>query len=176
MLDQGPAGWGQSPYRVRIVKGREHMAEMDKVDRSILEILQMNGRLTNAEIAARVCLSAPACWKRLKRLEEEVIVGYHAHLNPKTIGLGLFAFISVTLDSHSEQAMEHFEAGVLALPNIIACHKVSGKYDYLLQVVVKDMEAFHELAMHRIRTLGNIKEMYTGFSLKEIKHCNTLPL
>src|SRR5207253_6912476 len=145
MLDQGPTRWDQSPYHVLIVKWREHMAEMDKVDRSILEILQMNGRLTNAEIALRVCLSAPACWKRLERLEEEVIIGYHAHLNPKSMGLGLFAFISVTLDSHSQEAMEQFEAGVLALPNIVACHKVSGKYDYLLQVVVKDMEAFHEL-------------------------------
>lgn len=154
----------------------EDVADMDKVDRSILEILQLNGRLTNAEIAARVCLSAPACWKRLKRLEEEVIIGYHAHLNQQAVGLGLFAFISVTLDNHSKEAMENFELGVLGQPNIVACHKISGQYDYLLQVVVKDMTAFHDLAMHRIRELGNVKEMYTGFSIKEIKRSTTLPL
>ena len=80
------------------------------------------------------------------------------------------------LDSHSEKAMNNFEAGVMALPNVVACHNVSGKYDYLLQVVVQDMEALHQVAMHRIRALGNIKEMYTGFSLKEIKRSTNLPL
>ena len=152
------------------------MIELDKVDRMILEIVQLNGRLTNAEIAARVSLSAPASWKRLKRLEEEVIEGYHASLNRKAIGLNVFAFISITLDTHSEEAMDSFEKGVNSLPSVISCHNISGKYDYLLQVVVKDMDDFHQLAMYKIRRLGNIKEMYTGFSLKEIKRCPTLPL
>ena len=152
------------------------MTDLDDIDRTILQILQTDGRLTNAEIASRVSLSPPACWKRLKRLEEQVILGYHATLNQQALGLGLFAFINITLDSHSEKAMRSFEAGVMALSSVVACHNVSGKYDYLLQVVVKDMEAFHELAMHRIRTLGNVKEMYTGFSLKEIKRSTNLPL
>ncbi|MNG20766.1 Leucine-responsive regulatory protein [compost metagenome] len=72
--------------------------------------------------------------------------------------------------------MQKFEQGILKLPNVVACHTVSGRYDYLLQVVVKDMAAFHELALHRIRTLGNVKEMYTGFSLKEIKRSTCLPI
>lgn len=152
------------------------MTDLDDIDRAILRILQTDGRLTNAEIATRVSLSPPACWKRLKRLEETVIQGYHATLNQKALGLGLFAFINITLDTHSEKAMRSFEAGVSALPNVVACHNVSGRYDYLLQVVVEDMDAFHSLAMHRIRTLGNVKEMYTGFSLKEIKRSTSLPL
>lgn len=152
------------------------MVDLDKTDRAILKLLQADGRLSNAEMASRIGLSPPACWKRLKRLEDEVIRGYHAALEPKELGLGLFAFISIMLDSHSEKAMNHFESGVMALPNVVACHNVSGKYDYLLQVVVTDMEAFHELAMHKIRTLGNIKEMYTGFSLKEVKRSASLPL
>jgi Lrp/AsnC family leucine-responsive transcriptional regulator len=152
------------------------MTELDAVDRAILHILQKDGRLSNAEIAARVALSPPACWKRLKRLEQHVILGYHAALDQRALGLGLFAFINITLDDHSEKAMRGFEAGVLALPSVVACHNVSGKYDYLLQVVVKDMEAFHELSMQRIRNLANVKEMYTGFSLKEIKRSTNLPL
>lgn len=152
------------------------MIELDKVDRTILSIIQMNGRLTNAEIAARVSLSPPASWKRLKRLEEEVIDGYYATLNRKALGLNVFAFISITLDSHSEEAMDSFERGVDALPNVLACHNISGKYDYLLQVVVEDMDEFHKLAMFKIRRLGNIKEMYTGFSLREVKRSTTLPL
>lgn len=152
------------------------MTELDDIDRTILKILQTDGRLSNAEIASRVSLSPPACWKRLKRLEEQVIQGYHATLNQQALGLGLFAFINIMLDSHSEKAMHNFEAGVMALPNVVACHNVSGKYDYLLQVVVPDMDAFHQVAMHRIRALGNIKEMYTGFSIKEIKRSTNLPL
>ncbi|MFC3941551.1 Lrp/AsnC family transcriptional regulator [Pseudomonas gingeri NCPPB 3146 = LMG 5327] len=152
------------------------MVELDKVDRAILEIIQLNGRLTNAEIASRVSLSAPASWKRLRRLEDEVIDGYHAHLNRKALGLDIFAFISITLDTHSEEAMDNFERGINALPSVLFCHNISGKYDYLLQVVVKNMDEFHKLAMYEIRRLGNIKEMYTGFSLKEIKRCAILPI
>lgn len=152
------------------------MTNLDDIDREILQILQADGRLTNTEIASRVNLSPPACWKRLKRLEEKVIQGYHATLNQQELGLGLFAFINIMLDSHSEKAMHNFEAGVLALPNVVACHNVSGKYDYLLQVVVRDMAAFHELLANRIRALGNIKEIYTGFSLKEIKRSTSLPI
>ncbi|AMP75740.1 Lrp/AsnC family transcriptional regulator [Ralstonia solanacearum] len=152
------------------------ISELDETDRKILRLLQSNGRLTNAEIATKIALSAPACWKRLKRLEEQVVQGYHATLKQQALGLDLFAFINISLDNHSEKAMRNFEAGVTALPNVIACHNVSGKYDYLLQVVVRDMDAFHELAMHKIRALGNIKEMYTGFSLKEIKRSTSLPL
>ena len=69
-----------------------------------------------------------------------MIQGYHATLNQQALGLGL-----IMLDSHSEKAMNNFEAGVMALPNVVACHNVSGKYDYLLQVVVQDMEAFHRI-------------------------------
>ena len=153
------------------------MVELDKTDRTILELLQADGRLANAEIASRVALSPPACWKRLKRLEETVIRGYHASLEPRQLGLGLFAFVSILLDDHSEKAMNRFESDVMALPNVIACHNVSGKYDYLLQVVATDMEAFHELALNKIlRKLGNIKEMYTGFSVKEVKRSASLPL
>lgn len=149
---------------------------MDRIDRAILEILQVNGRLSNAEIAERVSLSSPACWKRLKRLEEKVISGYHAHLDREALGLGLFAFVSIILDKHSDEVMNNFEQKIKQMPNIIACHNISGRYDYMLQVVVKDMNSFHDLEMNQIRAIGNIKEINTGFSLKEIKLPLHLPL
>ena len=93
------------------------MVELDNTDRMILQLLQTDGRLANTEIASRVALSPPACWKRLKRLEEKVIRGYHASLEPRELGLGLFAFISIMLDNHSEKAMNQFESGVTALPD-----------------------------------------------------------
>lgn len=149
---------------------------MDKIDRTILEILQVNGRLSNSEIAERVSLSPPACWKRLKRLEDEFIQGYHAKLDREALGFSLFAFVSIILEGHSDKIMNDFEEGVKKIPNIIACHNISGRYDYLLQVVVKDINAFHDLAMNQIRAIGNIKEINTGFSLKEIKLSSSLPL
>lgn len=148
---------------------------MDKIDRAILEILLVNGRLSNAEIAERVSLSPPACWKRLKRLEEEVISGYHAHLNIEALGFGLFAFVSIILESHTDEVMNHFEQRVKKIPNIISCHNISGRYDYMLQVVVKNMNEFHDLEMNKIRSIGGIKEINTGFSLKQIKEMSTFP-
>ncbi|MBI6770545.1 Lrp/AsnC family transcriptional regulator [Pseudomonas syringae] len=152
------------------------MPAFDKLDRSILELIQEDGRLSNAELAGRVGLSPPACWKRLKKLEDEYIAGYHAHLKPKALGLGVFAFVSITLDGHSEELSDCFEKGVQTIPNIVACHNISGRYDYVLQVVAKDMEEFHELTMRKIRRLGNVKEMNTSFSLKQIKLSACLPL
>lgn len=149
---------------------------MDKIDRAILEILQVNGRLSNSEIAEKVALSPPACWKRLKRLEDEFIQGYHAHLNREALGFSLLAFVSIILEGHTDKIMNDFEEGVKKIPNIIACHNISGRYDYLLQIVVKDINSFHDLAMNQIRTIGNIKEINTGFSLKEIKLSPHLPI
>lgn len=149
---------------------------MDNIDRAILEFLQVNGRLSNAEIAERVSLSPPACWKRLKRLEKEVITGYHAHLDRKALGLDLFAFVSIILESHSDEVMNNFENKVKQISNIVSCHNVSGRYDYMLQVAVKDMNSFHDLEMNQIRSIGNIKEINTGFSLKEIKLPSCVPL
>lgn len=134
------------------------------------------GRLTNAEIATRIALSQPACWKRLKRLESTVVRSYNAALDPQALGLGIFAFVNVMLDNHSERAMLAFEASVIAMPNVLSCHNVSGKYDYLLQIIVSDMETFHRIGIRQIRELGNVKEIYTGFSLKEIKRCPSFPI
>jgi len=152
------------------------MAGLGSTDRAILELLQQNGRLTNAEIALRINLSAPACWKRLRRLEEEVIEGYYASLKRTALGFNVLAFISVTLSSHSAEAALKFEKDVGDFKNVLACHNLSGKYDYLLQVVAADMEEFHAIVMHRIQSSGNIKMMHTGFSLREIKRSTRLPI
>ncbi|MDH5859247.1 Lrp/AsnC family transcriptional regulator [Lampropedia aestuarii] len=154
----------------------ESRFNLDQIDRKILLLIQENGRLTNAEIAEKVCLSPPACWKRIKRLETNFIQGYHATLNPQALGYGIFAFVNVMLESHSEKAMQSFEAEVCLMPNIVSCHNISGKYDYLLQIVVGSMEDFHRVGMRKIRELGNVKEVYTGFSLKEVKRSPIIPL
>ena len=152
------------------------LVEIDETDRKILRLIQEDGRLTNAEIATRIGLSQPACWKRLKRLEATVVKSYNAALDPQSLGLGIFAFVNVMLDNHSEKAMLAFEASITAMPNVLSCHNVSGKYDYLLQIIVSDMETFHRIGIRQIRELGNVKEIYTGFSLTEIKRSPSFPI
>lgn len=143
--------------------------EIDDKDRMILRLLQKNGRLSNAELAERLSLSPPACWKRLKNLEKTVISGYQAKINYKSIGYNLTAFVNIMLDSNSEEAMNNFERSIVEIPNVISCHIITGRYDYLVQMVVSDMEDFHDQAVNKIRKIGNIKEIYSGFSVKEIK-------
>jgi DNA-binding Lrp family transcriptional regulator len=152
------------------------MIELSSTDRAILELLQQSGRLTNAEVASRINLSPPACWKRLKRLEQDVIEGYHASLKRKALGLNVFAFISITLCSHSTDAAQQFEKEILDLRNVLACHNISGKSDYLLQVVARDFEDFQEVVMKRIQSLSYVKAMNTGFSLREVKRSGNLPI
>ncbi|VWC76239.1 AsnC family transcriptional regulator [Burkholderia lata] len=152
------------------------MIEVDKIDREILRLLQKDGRLTNAELASKINLSPAASWKRLKKLEEGVIGGYHATVKREALGLKLFAFVHVMLDVDSQEAMDRFEDAVLRLPNVLACHNVSGRYCYLLQVVVSDMDEYHEFSTKHLRVIGNIREMHTSFSLKQVKLSHVIPV
>ncbi|MCK9782435.1 MULTISPECIES: Lrp/AsnC family transcriptional regulator [Enterobacterales] len=150
--------------------------DLDKTDMGILKLLQEEGRLNNAEIAKRVFLSPPACWKRLKALENGVIKHYRAIIEPKHLGFNFYAFMNITLDLHSEDNMAHFEQEIMKIDNVISCHNISGRYDYMLQLVVKDMEDFHNVSMMKIRAIGNIKEMNTSFSIREIKPFKGFPI
>lgn len=152
------------------------MMKLDKIDIQILKLLQEDGRLNNAEIAKRVFLSPPACWKRLKILEQSAIKHYQAVIEPKSIGYNFYAFMNITLDLHSEESMKRFEKEILKVDNVITCHNISGRYDYLLQLVVKDMDDFHHVSMEKIRSIGNIKEMNTSFGIREIKSFRGLPI
>ncbi len=151
--------------------------ELDAIDVKILEALQLEGRLTNAELAERIALSPSPCWRRLKRLEGEGVVrGYQAVLDRRRLGLGVTAFVSILLDNHSEKIAREFEAGVAAISEIVSCHNVSGHFDFLLQVVAEDLDRFSYLVLNRIRTLPGVKEINTSFSLKEVKATNRLPI
>ncbi len=150
---------------------------LDAIDVKLLEALQDEGRLTNAELADRVALSPSPCWRRLKRLEGEgVIRGFQAILDRRKLGLGVTAFVSILLENHSEVTARAFEAGVAALPEIVSCHNVSGHFDFLLQVVAEDLDSFSHLVLNRVRTLPGVKEINTSFSLKEVKATSRLPI
>jgi DNA-binding Lrp family transcriptional regulator len=150
---------------------------LDTIDIRLLDALQEDGRLTNTDLAERIGLSASPCWRRLRRLEEAgFIKGYQAILDRKTLGFGVVAFISVVIESHSEADAKAFEMAVINLPEIVACHSISGQADFMLQVVADDLDSYADFAMNVVRRLPGIKEMHTSFALKEIKASPKLPI
>lgn len=149
----------------------------DRIDAKLLDEVQRDARLTTAELASRVALSTSPCWRRLKRLEADgVIRGYRAQLAPEGLGWGVTAFVHVLMENHSMSLGAKFEDAVQHIPEVIACHNVSGEYDFLLQVVARDLKSFGEFARSTIRTLPGVKEMNSSFSLREVKGGMVLPI
>lgn len=149
----------------------------DRTDKALLSALQGNARLTVAELADSVALTTSPCWRRVKQLEDSgMITGYQAILSPKALGYGVTAFVSVMMESHSQDTARAFEQRLLAIPQIVACHNVSGRYDFLLEVVAKDLESFGEFAREVLQTLPAVKEIYSSFSFKSVKPQRMIPL
>jgi Lrp/AsnC family leucine-responsive transcriptional regulator len=152
-------------------------APLDRIDRALLRLLQADSRMTATQLAEEVALTTSPCWRRVRRLEQGGFIrGYHADLDPTRLGYGVTAFVSVMLEKHTPAAGRAFEDAVRAIPQILACHNVSGRYDFLLHVVTADLEAFGRFARETIRALPGVKEMYSSFSLKEVKRGTTLPV
>ena len=150
---------------------------LDRTDKALLNALQGNARLTTAELADQVALTTSPCWRRVKILEESgVITGYQAILSPKALGYGVTAFVSVMMESHNQEMARTFEQRLLQIPEIVACHNVSGRYDFLLEVVAKDLESFGEFAREVLQTLPAVKEIYSSFSFKSVKPSRVIPV
>ena len=151
--------------------------QLDRTDLRLLAALQDDARLTVAQLAEKVSLSASPCWRRVKRLEEAgYIEGYHAHLSASRLGHGITAFVSVVMGSHTRDVARAFEAAVQDIPQVIACHNVSGEYDFLLEVVAADLAAYGEFARNVLQDLPGVTELHSSFSLKSLKDQRKLPL
>lgn len=150
---------------------------LDAVDKALLMALQADGRATVGELAERVSLSASPCWRRVKNLEDTgVIEGYHARLNRQRAGYGVTGFVQLQMENHTPEAADAFEREVVALPQVLSCHNLSGRYDYQLEVVASDLESFADYLRTRIRALPGVREISTSFSLKEVKRSLALPV
>lgn len=150
---------------------------LDRTDCALLEALQENGRLTVAELGERVSLTSSPCWRRIKRLEELGLVrGYRAILSPEHLGYGVTAFVNVMMGDHAQRVLRQFEQRLSEIPEIISCHHVSGRYDFLLEVVAVDLKSFGEFARNVLQSLPGVKEIYSSFSLSAVKDERILPL
>jgi Lrp/AsnC family leucine-responsive transcriptional regulator len=153
------------------------MDTLDKFDTAILNELQADGRLTNAELASRVGLSAAPCWRRVRALEEAgYILGYRAEINRSKIGLGVLAFVRIDAERNSGDALRQMEAAIRDIPEIVSCHYISGSGTFELQVVCPDLGEFSRFAREVLINLPNVKDLHTSFSLGEVKAAGALPL
>lgn len=149
----------------------------DRIERRLLEALQADARQSTATLAESVSLAQSPCWRRIHKLEQVgVITGYHAHLSRDALGWGVLGFVHLQMQQHTATIMASFEHEVAAIPQVLACHNLSGHFDYMLEVIEVDLKSFSELIRTRIRALPGVKEMSTMFSLKEIKRGNALPV
>jgi Lrp/AsnC family transcriptional regulator, leucine-responsive regulatory protein len=153
------------------------METLDRYDIQILTELQADARLTNAELAQRVGLSAAPCWRRVRALEEAgYIKGYHAEIDRHRIGLGVLAFVRLDADRNTGERTREMEDAIRQIPEIVSCHYISGAGTFELQVVSKDLDSFSQFARKVLINLPNVKDIHTSFSLGEVKASSSLPL
>jgi Lrp/AsnC family leucine-responsive transcriptional regulator len=153
------------------------METLDKFDLAILTELQVDGRLTNTELASRVGLSNAPCWRRVRALEEGgYIKGYHAEIDRNRIGLGVLAFVRLDADRNTGESTREMEEAIRKIPEIISCHYISGAGTFELQVVSRDLDTFSQFARKVLINLPNVKDLHTSFSLGEVKDSSALPL
>ncbi len=150
---------------------------MDSVDRAILSHLQDDGRLSNVELAERVRLSPSASLRRVRNLEAcGAIAGYHATIDPATVGRGFQVTVHTTLMLRNRETIEAFEAAVAELDEVIECHRMFGDPDYLIRIAVADAAAYEQFLINTFADLPGLARMTSQFTMKTIKPGGRLPL
>jgi Lrp/AsnC family leucine-responsive transcriptional regulator len=150
--------------------------ELDRYDRAILKLLQQDARITNTSLAEKVSLSESACLRRVRTLEEAgVIEGYTVRLNAQALDLADTVLVQVTLDSHSDNTLEKFGETLASIPEVIEAYLVSGDYDYLLRVCVRDTRDYERLLREKLYRIKGIRHSKSSFVLRTLKKAD-LPL
>lgn len=151
--------------------------DLDRTDHRLLGLLQTDGRISNAELAERLNLSASACLRRTQRLEQSgVIAGYRARLNAEALGLPLQVMVRVQLVRHDRPAIESFAARVAEWPEVIECWSLTGDMDYLLHIRVADLAHFNRLLMDQLLASTEVRDVNSSFVLATVKADAGLPL
>ena len=152
------------------------MNELDKYDCAILAALQADGTLSIAALSEKVGLSSTPCWKRVKRLEEDGYIESRVTLvNRKKVGLPVTVFVSVRTTDHDDKWLKNFAAAVIALPEVMEFHRMSGDVDYLLKVVTTDIDGYDRFYKKLIKA-ARLSGVSSAFSMEQIKYTTALPL
>lgn len=152
--------------------------QLDRYDRSILQELQKNGRISNQDLAERIGLSPSPCLRRVKALEDSGLInGYHASLNANKLGLSLMALIHISMDRHTPERFTNFEQKISELPEVLECLLITGQdADYQLKVVVRDMDAFQALLLEKITRIEGVSGVHSSFVLRRVVDKTEVPV
>jgi DNA-binding Lrp family transcriptional regulator len=151
--------------------------KLDKIDRKILEILQANAKITNAQLSKEIGLSPAPTLERVKKLEVSgIIKSYHAKLDPAAIGLGVTTFVHVTLIGHNKRNIEAFLEQINKVDEIIECHHITGSGDFILKVIAKDITAYQNLMLDKVSEIKEVDNMQSMVILSTFKDSKVLPV
>ena len=152
--------------------------ELDRYDRQILEILQRDGRISNQDLADRIGLSPSPCLRRVRTLEEAgLITGYRALLDAKKLGLSLMALIGISMDQHTPERFANLESAIAEIPEILECLLITGQQsDYQLKVVVRDMDHYQHLLLHKLTRIEGVTGVHSSFVLRRVFDERPVPL
>ncbi|CUS42911.1 Transcriptional regulator, AsnC family [hydrothermal vent metagenome] len=144
--------------------------KLDRADQRILELLQVDGSLSNIELADKIGLSPSPCSRRVKALEDSgLIQGYRAHLDARRLGLDLLALIQISMDRHTPERFDNFEAQVTACAEVLECYLITGQSaDYVLKVLVEDMQAYQEFLLGTLTRIEGVSGVHSSFVMRKV--------
>ena len=150
---------------------------LDKTDIAILKLLQEDAKISNVQLAKRVHLSPSPCLTRVRRLERLGIVSRHvALLNPHSLGLNVSVFVQITLEKQAKEGLDRFESAIRKRPEVMECYLMTGEADYLLRVLVRDVEALEQFIIKELTRIPGIANIRSSVALKQVKYETALPL
>ena len=151
--------------------------KLDQIDRKVLDILQANAKITNAQLSKEIGLSPAPTLERVKKLEQQgIIQSYHAHLDREKVGLGVTTFIQVSLTGHKKDVTDSFVKRVNEIPEIIECHHITGSGDFFLKVIAKDIPAYQKLLLECINEIEEVANTQTMVILSTFKESKVMPI
>lgn len=151
--------------------------KLDKIDRKILEILQSDGRITNAQLSKEIGLSPAPTLERVKKLEQAgIISSYHAKLDPDKISLGVSTFVHVSLRGHNKENIDEFVKNINKIEEIIECHHVTGSADFILKIMAKDISSYQKLMLEKVSDIKVVDSMQSMVVLSTFKDSKVLPI
>lgn len=155
-----------------------HSYKMDKIDKKILEILQVNCQISNQDLAEQVALSPSSCLRRVNLLEEQGYIKKQvAILDPNKIGLNLTVLVLISLNTHQGKIMKGFEETIRLLPEVVQCYLITGQAaDYLLKIIVPDLNTYQSFLLDKLTSINGVDNVHSSFILRDICDTTALPL
>lgn len=152
------------------------MITLDTIDRTIIKLLQEDAKLNVKEIAARLNMSKTPIYERIKRMEKDGLISkYVAIIDKKKLSNSMVVFCSVSLDVQKLEELNHFNEAIENIPEVVECYLMGGVFDYMLKVIVKDLDAYHKFSSEKLAALPNINQIKSLFVLNEVKYSTAIP-